>query len=270
MEQLQVLWNQLINSGVELGKHILAAICIYFIGQFLIRMLNRGMQKMMNRRTLDPEIRSFFGSAVSISLNVLLIVAIIGALGIETTSFAALIASFGVAAGMALSGQMQNLASGILILIQRPYHIGDYVIFSEGEGVVVGIQIFTTKLRTPDNKVVTVPNGIIASGTVTNVTAEKTRRIDFEIGVEYDTNFDTVRTALMEIAKNDADVLDDPAPQVMLSELADSSVNAKLRVWVPSDKYWDVYFRINETVYKTFNEKGIGFPFPQLTIHQAK
>lgn len=271
LENMEIFWEKVITSGVDLGKRMLAAIIIFVVGHYLIRLVEWLLNRSMNRKTFDPEVRSFLASAVSIGLNLLLVIAIIGALGIETTSFAALLTSAGVAIGMALSGQMQNLAGGILILLQRPYHIGDYIISGTAEGVVTGIHIFNTILLTTDNKEITIPNGSITSSVLINVTSQDKRRIDLEYSVEYNTDIDLVRQILMDIATADEQVLDNPAPpKIMLSKLADSSVDVKLRIWVPTASYWDVLFRINEAVYKTFNEKGIGFPFPQLTVHQAK
>lgn len=269
VENIQVLWEKLIVSGVDIGKRILAAIIIYFVGQIILAIVNRILRRNAQRKTMAPEVRSFVSSAIRIGLNVLIVIAIIGTLGIETSSFAALLASVGVAIGMALSGQMQNLAGGLLILIQHPYRIGDYIITSGTEGVVASIQIFTTKLLTPDNKEVIIPNSSITSGVLTNISAQKTRRIDFTFGVEYNTDIDKVRSVLQSIAEADSEILKDPAPVIMVEELADSSVNIKLRVWVEAVHYWDVMFRTNETVYKTFNREGISFPFPQLTVHQG-
>lgn len=269
IENWRVLWEKLITSGVDLGKRLLAAIVIYLVGRMIIAIVNHILARNAKRKTMDPEVRSFMNSAIRIGLNILIIIAVIGALGIETSSFAALLASAGVAIGMALSGQMQNLAGGILILIQRPYRIGDYIITNGTEGTVTSIQIFTTKMLTPDNREVTIPNGAISSAVLINVTAQKTRRIDFSFGVEYNTDVDKVRQALKAIVDADKDILKDPEPMIAVEDLADSSVNIKLRIWVESPNYWDVTFRTKEAVYKKFNEEGIAFPFPQLTVHQG-
>ncbi len=269
IENMEIFWEKVIASGVDLGKRMIAAVLIFVVGHYLIRLVNWLLNRSMNNKTFDPEIRSFLGSAVSIGLNVLLVVAIIGALGIETTSIAALLTSAGVAIGMALSGQMQNLAGGIIILLQRPYRIGDYIITTGAEGTVTSIQIFCTKMLTPDNKEITIPNGMISSNVLTNISAQKTRRIDFEIDVEYDSDLDHVREVLQEIVDADEQVLHDPVPMIAVSGLKDSSVGVKLRIWVEAVHYWEVYFRMNETIYRQFNKNNISFPFPQLTIHQG-
>lgn len=186
------------------------------------------------------------------------------------TSFAAILASVGVAAGMALSGNLQNFAGGIVILVLRPYKIGDFVQIGGESGVVKSIQIFNTVLTTPDNKTIIIPNNSIASGNLTNYSTEEKRRVDFSFGVDYGTDIKKVRQVLETIIANDARILKDPAHFIGLGELADSSVNITVRVWVKSADYWDVFFAMNETVYDTFNKEGINFPFPQVTVHKAE
>ena len=199
----------------------------------------------------------------------ILIISVVGALGIETTSFAALLASAGVAIGMAMSGQMQNLAGGVLILLQKPYKIGDYIETNGIQGVVESVQIFTTKLKTVDNKVITVPNGAISGSVLTNYSDQPLRRVDFSFGVEYGQDFEKAKQVLMQVVDADEHILKDPAPFVELGELADSSVNITVRVWCNGADYWTVFFDMNRKVYETFNKEGIGFPFPQITVHQA-
>ena len=203
-------------------------------------------------------------------LTVLLIVAIVNKLGVETTSFAALLASAGVAVGMALSGNLQNFAGGLIVLLFRPYKVGDWI-ESQGEsGTVREIQIFHTILTTADNKVVYIPNGALSSGTIVNYSREDTRRIEWIIGVEYGENFDKIEDVTRRIIAADSRILDTPTPFIALHALDASSVNIVIRVWVKSEDYWGVYFDINKTIYAVYNKEGIGFPFPQLTVHQAK
>ena len=181
-----------------------------------------------------------------------------------------LLASVGVAVGMALSGNLSNFAGGVIILVFRPYKVGDYIEASTGaSGTVTDIQIFHTVLTTPDNKVIFAPNGAMSSAVVTNYSRKETRRLDFTFGVEYGTDFQQARTILMEIINQDTRILKDPTPFVEIGALADSSVNITVRVWVNASDYWAVNFDMNKNVYATFNEKGISFPFPQLTVHQA-
>ena len=259
-----------LNSGIELGGRILAALIIFIIGKFLINWANKLFATTLQKRNVDASIQSFLKSIVNITLLVMLFLAVIGKLGIELTSFAALLASVGVAVGMALSGNLSNFAGGVIILVFRPYKVGDYIEASTGaSGTVTDIQIFHTVLTTPDNKIIFAPNGAMSSAVVTNYSRKETRRLDFTFGVEYGTDFQQARTILMEIINKDTRILKDPAPFVEVGALADSSVNITVRVWVNASDYWAVNFDMNKNVYATFNEKGISFPFPQLTVHQA-
>ena len=259
-----------LNASIDLGGRILAALIIFIIGKILVNWANKLFAKMLEKRKVEPSIQSFLKSIVNITLLVLLFLAVIGKLGIELTSFAALLASAGVAVGMALSGNLSNFAGGVIILVFRPYKVGDYIEASTGAaGTVTDIQIFHTVLTTPDNKVVFAPNGAMSGAVVTNYSRKETRRVDFLFGVEYGTDFNQAKSIIMEVINKDSRILKDPAPFVELGALADSSVNITVRVWVNAADYWAVNFDMNKNVYATFNEKGISFPFPQLTVHQA-
>ena len=268
--KVEQLIQKLLDWGLNAGGHLLGAILIFIIGRFLISFLNRMLARILAKRRVDAGIQSFTKSLVNILLTVLLIVAIVNKLGVETTSFAALLASAGVAVGMALSGNLQNFAGGLIVLLFRPYKVGDWI-ESQGEsGTVREIQIFHTILTTADNKVVYIPNGALSSGTIVNYSREDTRRVEWVIGVEYGENFDKVEEVTRRLIADDKRILDTPAPYIALQTLDASSVNVVIRVWVKSPDYWDVYFDMNRTIYATFNKEGIGFPFPQLTIHPAK
>ena len=259
-----------LNASIDLGGRILAALIIFIIGKILVNWANKLFAKMLEKRKVEPSIQSFLKSIVNITLLVLLFLAVIGKLGIELTSFAALLASAGVAVGMALSGNLSNFAGGVIILVFRPYKVGDYIEASTGAaGTVTDIQIFHTVLTTSDNKVVFAPNGAMSGAVVTNYSRKDTRRVDFLFGVEYGTYFNQAKSIIMEVINKDSRILKDPAPFVELGALADSSVNITVRVWVNATDYWAVNFDMNKNVYATFNEKGISFPFPQLTVHQA-
>ena len=259
-----------LNSCIDLGGRILAALIIFIIGKLIVNWINRLFAKMLERRKVDASIQSFLKSIVNITLMVLLFLAVIGKLGIELTSFAALLASAGVAIGMALSGNLSNFAGGVIILVFRPYKVGDYIEASTGaSGTVTDIQIFHTVLTTPDNRIVFAPNGAMSGAVVTNYSRKDTRRLDFTFGVEYGTDFELAKSTIMEVISKDSRILKDPAPFIELGALADSSVNITVRVWVNAADYWGVNFDMNKNVYATFNAKGISFPFPQLTVHQA-
>ena len=259
-----------LNSCIDLGGRILAALIIFIIGKLIVNWINRLFAKMLERRKVDASIQSFLKSIVNITLMILLFLAVIGKLGIELTSFAALLASAGVAIGMALSGNLSNFAGGVIILVFRPYKVGDYIEASTGaSGTVTDIQIFHTVLTTPDNRIVFAPNGAMSGAVVTNYSRKDTRRVDFSFGVEYGTDFELAKSTIMEVISKDSRILKDPAPFIELGALAESSVNITVRVWVNAAEYWGVNFDMNKNVYATFNEKGISFPFPQLTVHQA-
>lgn len=268
-ESMHTLIEKGIDLGIEAGKSIIIAVVTYFVGKTLISLVNRMLSGMMERRNVDPAIQSFAKSLANILLMILLAISVVSALGVNTTSFAALLASGGVAVGMALSGNLQNLAGGIVILLFRPFRVGDYI-EAQGTGGTVGeIQIFHTILTTPDNKKIYLPNGALSSGNITNYSKEPLRRVDFTVAVEYGEDIDKVRKALREILDRDERVLQEPTPVIVLGALADSSVNITVRVWVKSENYWNVFFETNETIYNEFNRQGINFPYPQLTIHQG-
>ena len=268
--QLDTVIGKLIDLGVDLGGRILGALIIFIIGKFLISWANKLFAKLLIKRKVDAGVQTFLKSMVSLLLYVMLGLAVIGKLGIELTGFAALLASAGVAIGMALSGNLQNFAGGIIILVFRPYKVGDYIEASTGaSGTVQEIQIFHTVLVTPDNKVVYAPNGAMSNAVVTNYSHKEVRRVDFSFGVEYGTDFDRVQAVLNSIIAADNRILSTPAPFIELGQLADSSVNITVRVWTKASDYWGVFFDMNKTVYATFNKEGIEFPFPQLTVHSV-
>lgn len=269
-----VHWDQIITQmiswSLDAGKHILVALVVYLIGHYLIKLLNYLLARFLERRKVEISVQTFVRSFVSILLQVLLIISVVGALGVNTTSFAALLASFGVAIGMALSGNLQNFAGGIIILFLKPYKVGDWVEAQGTSGAVQAIQIFHTILLTADGKLIYVPNGAMSSGTITNYTLTPTRRVEWVIGIEYGEDVEKARKVVLDILQSDKRVKDDPAPTVVLSELNNSSVDMTIRCWVDNDDYWNVLFQTREKIYNTFNANGIGFPFPQVTVHQAR
>ena len=268
--QLEKVIEQTIRAGIEAGKSILLALVIFLEGRFLIGLINKLAARMMERKHLDASIQSFLKSFINILLTILLLISVVSALGVNTTSFAALLASAGVAVGMALSGNLQNLAGGIIILLFKPYKVGDYVDAQGVSGTVKEIQIFHTILQTVDHKVIYVPNGALSSGSVVNYSLSEDRRIEWSIGVEYGTDAEKVKSTLLSIASADGRILQDPAPFIALSGLGESSVDFVLRACVKNADYWDVYFDLNRQIYEVFGQKGISFPFPQMVVHQAK
>lgn len=270
LDKLQMFLQTLIDLGVSAGGRLLGALLIFVVGRFIISFLNRLVARIMVRRHIDASIQSFVRSLVNILLTVLLIIAVVSKLGVETTSFAALLASAGVAVGMALSGNLQNFAGGLIVLLLRPYKVGDLIESQGVVGTVHEIQIFHTILLTADNKVIYIPNGSLSSGTVVNYSREETRRVEWIVGVEYGQSYEKVEATVQSILAADSRILQNPAPFIALHALDASSVNVVIRVWVKAPDFWGVYFDTNRAIYDTFNREGIGFPFPQLTVHRAE
>ena len=267
---VEQLLSKLLDWGIEVGKDLLGAIIIYIVGRFIIKQVGRLLARILEKRKLEISVQTFLRSLVSILLNLILAFAIVSRLGVETTSFAALLASAGVAIGIALSGNLSNFAGGLIILVFKPFKVGDYIEGQNANGTVREIQIFHTILTTVDNKVIYVPNGALSSNAITNYNKQETRRAEWVFGVEYGEDFEKVKAVLQRIIDADPRILKDPAPMIALGALSASSVDIKVRAWAKTADYWDVYFDMNKIVYDTFNKEGIGFPFPQLTVHQAK
>lgn len=268
-QRLEMILQQLWDWSISAGKNIIMAAIVYVVGRFVVSLLNRLVAGMLERRHVEATIQTFLKSFVNILLIVLLIISVVSALGVNTTSFAALLASAGVAIGMALSGNLQNLAGGLIILLFKPYKVGDWVEAQSTSGTVKEIQIFHTLLTTSDNKVVYIPNGAMSSGIITNFSRNDTRRVEWVVGVEYGDNIDHIKEVVQELVEADKRILTDPAPKVLLYALSASSVDISIRAWTTNADYWDVYFDMNRRIYDEFNKRGIDFPFPQLTIHQS-
>lgn len=268
--RLDELIDRLYDVSLNAGKHIIAALLVLMVGRLLVKLLNRLVAKMLDRRHIDVGVQSFLRSAVNILLTTLLVVSVIGALGINTTSFAALLASAGVAVGMALSGNLQNFAGGIVVLLFKPYKVGDWIESQGVEGSVVEIQIFHTILRTADNKIVFVPNGSMSTAVVTNYSREATRRLQWTVGVDYGEDVERVKAVVAEVLKGEPRILTTPQPLIVVEALADSSVNIMVRVWVKQEDYWDVHYEMYQKIYDSFNAAGINFPYPQQTVHIVK
>lgn len=268
--KLEEAIRSLVEHGSQLGFTIIKALIVFLVGRLVIDLLNKLVRKILSKRDIDPSVKTFVGSLVNVSLTILLIISVVGALGVQTTSFAALLASAGVAVGMALSGNLQNFAGGLVILLFKPYKVGDWIETQQGSaGTVKEIQIFHTILTTGDNKLIYIPNGSLSSGVVINYSHQETRRVEWIIGIDYGEDYNKVQQIVRDILAEDKRILNEPAPFIALHALDASSVNVVVRVWVNSGDYWGVYFDTNKAIYETFNEKGINFPFPQLTVHQG-
>ncbi|MCH2192969.1 mechanosensitive ion channel domain-containing protein [Kordia sp.] len=247
---------------VDYGLKVVAALAILIIGLFIIKLIVRLSIKVMKRRGIDETLLKFLGSLLGWTLKILLFVIVASQLGIETTSFAAIIGAAGLAIGLALQGSLSDFAGGVLIMIFKPYRIGDLVEAQGVLGVVKEIQIFTTHLNTPENKLAIIPNGAISNGNIVNYTAEVTLRVDHVIGVAYDSDIKQTKDVLMKVLTDHPKVLKDPAPTVNVSELADSSVNFAVRPWAKAAHYWDVYFDVLEHTKIALDAAGIEIPYP--------
>lgn len=253
--------------GVEIGINLITAIVIFVVGRTIARMLSKTARKVMQRQEVDKILESFVSSLLYWALMTVVIIAAIDRLGVQTTSLIAVMGAAGLAVGLALQGSLSNFAAGVLIVLFRPYRVGDFIEAAGVNGVVVQVQILTTVLKTGDNKQVIIPNSEVMSSIITNYSANDTRRVDLTIGVSYDDNLDKVRSTLLEIVKADQRVLTDPECVIAVSELADSSVNFVVRPWVQTADYWNVYFGLTETIKKRFDAEGISFPYPQQDVH---
>lgn len=250
------------NLIVEFAPKLLAAILIWIIGSWVIKMILKVLKRSLNKGDYDDSLKKFLVNLASWTLKIVLIVVILGTVGIETTSFAAILAAAGLAIGMALQGSLGNFAGGVLIMIFKPIKIGD-LIEAQGElGVVKEIEIFTTKLLSPTNKEVIIPNGALSNGNIVNYSTEGVLRVDLTFGVSYDADIKQTKDVLMKVLTDQSNVLKDPAPTVNVSELADSSVNFAVRPWCKVEDYWDVYFDTHENVKTALDAAGIEIPYP--------
>lgn len=269
-EHLEKVLQKLIDMGLAAGKNILLAIVVYIAGRFIIKLINRLMLRTFAQRKVELSVQTFLKSFINILLTIILIVSVISVLGINTTSIAALLASAGVAVGMALSGNLQNLAGGLIILVFKPYKVGDYIEAQGTQGTVREIQIFHTIVTRPDSTLAYVPNGAMSSGLITNYSRNELRRLDFVVGVDYGVDVSRVEEITRRIVDNNPLVLSDPAPFIAVDALAESSVNVLIRVWSKTTDYWKLYYDLRREIYDTYNREGIDFPFPQQTVHIAK
>ncbi len=265
------LINKLATTIVEFAIHLAVAIVVFYAGRFIINKLYGLTNRILTRRSVDRSLTTFILSLVRMVLYFILVVTVIGIIGINTSSFIAIFASAGVAIGMALSGTLQNFAGGVLILLLKPYRVGEYIEAQGYAGVVKEIQIFSTIIVTPDNKSIIVPNGPLSTSSINNWSREKFRRIDWTVGISYGDDVAKAREVITELLRSDGRIIEDEnsghTTQIFLSELADSSVNLSVRAWVNSSDYWPVYFKVNELIYNTLPLHGLSFPFPQLDVH---
>jgi small conductance mechanosensitive channel len=266
----QLLQDKGIDIGLDLGIKVATALAIFLIGKFVIRLAVGAIAKVMQKQDVDKTLETFICNLVRTALMVVVVIAAIGALGVETTSFIAIFGAAGLAVGLALQGSLSNFASGVLIVLFRPYKVGDWIEAAGISGSVEQVQILTTILKTGDNKQIIVPNSQIMDSIITNYSANDTRRVDMVVGVSYSDDLDKVRKTLEDLIAAEDRILSEPAPTIAVSALADSSVNFVVRPWVNSADYWGVMFDMTEAIKKRFDKEGISFPFPQQDVHLYK
>ena len=271
MEEVNNLSERLYDLVMTYGPKLVGAIITLIIGLWVISILRGAIRRRFEKQNVDPSLRGFLNSLIGIGLKAMLWIAVIGMMGVQMTSFVAILGAAGLAVGMALSGTLQNFAGGVMILIFKPFKVGNYISAQGHSGTVNEIQIFNTILKTPDNKTIIIPNGGLATGSMINFSAEPKRRVDFTFGIAYGDDVDKAKEVLLKLIKADERILNDPAePFIAVSELADSSVNLVVRVWAEAANYWGIYFDLHEKVYKTFDKEGLNIPFPQMDVHVQK
>lgn len=259
-----------IEKVLDLGPKLLLAIIILYVGFKIIKVVLNIWDRIMKRHRVEVSLRRFIHSLFAISLKVLLLISVLSMVGIPMTSFVAVLGAAGLAIGLALKGSLSNFAGGFMIIFFKPFKVGDYIIAQGEEGTVHSITIFSTVLHTADNQKIIIPNGDLSNGSITNKSAEKTRRVDMIFGIGYEDNLKKAKELLFGIIKADKRIHKDPAPFVGIDALADSSVNFKIKVWCDTDDYWRIYYAMNENVKLTFDKEGISIPYPQQDVHLHK
>ncbi len=267
MENLEGILATVYDLAIHYGLKILLAVVTLIIGLWIIKVVLKALNKNMEKKDVDATLRQFLGSLLSMLLKVMLIISVISMLGVEMTSFVAILAAAGLAVGMALSGTLQNFAGGAMLVIFKPFKVGDFIDAQGYMGTVKEIQIFNTILKTPDNKTIIIPNGGLSTSAMTNFSTEPQRRVDFTFGIGYGDDIDKAKKVIEGLIAADNRILKDPAPFIAVSELADSSVNFVVRVWANAADYWGIHFDMIENVKKAFDKEGISIPFPQTDVH---
>ena len=264
-------FNELLESAPDLlikyGGQLVLAIVVLIIGLWIVKIIVNSVGRLMEKKNTDPSLRPFLKSLLSSLLKVMVVISVMTIVGIPMTSFIAILAAAGLAIGMALSGTLQNFAGGVMLLMFKPFKVGDFIEAQGFMGTVKEIQIFNTILKTPDNKTIIIPNGGLSTSPMTNFSTEATRRVDFSFGIGYSDDIDKARSVIDGLIKADSRIHKDPEPFIAVGELADSSVNFTVRVWADAGDYWGIHFDLIEKVKKAFDKEGVSIPFPQTDVH---
>lgn len=267
MGNLEAYYGKAVELLMSYGPKLLLAIVVLLIGLWLIKILVNFIRKVMEKGGTDASLQKFLLSLVSILFKALLIISVASMIGIATTSFIAILGAAGLAIGLALSGNLSNFAGGVLILFLKPFKVGDFINAQGHAGTVHEIQIFHTILKTPDNKTIIIPNGILSNGSIINFSTESQRRVDLTFNVGYNDDLKKAREVLQQVVSSDQKVLKDPAPAILVSQLGNNAVNLEVRAWCKTADYWDVYFNMHENVKLAFDKAGVSIPFAQQDIH---
>jgi len=266
----QEITTKITEIILEYGPKFLGAIAVLIIGSWIIKLINNRVDFVLSKNKIETSLKPFVKNLVSLLLKTLLIISVLGMIGVKMTSFIAILGAVGLAIGMALSGTLQNLAGGVVILLFKPFRVGDFIDTQGHKGVVKEIQVFNTLLKSFDNKTIILPNGPVATSSLVNYSTEPLRRVDWTFGIGYGDSIEKAKEVLQSLANVDSRILKDPAFFIGVSELGDSSVNFAVRAWVKAEDYWGVFFDMNENVYNSFNEAGLNIPFPQMDVHVHK
>lgn len=264
------IMNWLQTNGLDFAWKLAGALLIYIVGRIIVKSVNNGVAKVMKRSSLDETVSRFLGQIVSITLTIVLWIVVLSSLGFNPESLLVVLGGASLAVGLALKDNLSNLAGGVSMLVLKPFRVGDFIDSAGTSGTVEEIRIFHTALKTPTNERILVPNGALASSTIKNFSAFETRRLDLVFGVGYNDDLDKVRGILQGLIDADSRILRDPEPAILVSELADSSVNFTVRLWVKGSDFWPTRFDMIENVKKTFDKEGVSIPFPQLDMHHHK
>jgi small conductance mechanosensitive channel len=270
MNAIEVLWAKFYDGVTTFGPRLVAALIVLGIGWWIIKITQKSLRNTFEKRGMEASLRGFLNSIIGVLLKIMLLITVVAMLGVEMTSFIAILAAAGVAIGMALSGTLQNFAGGVMILLFKPFKVGHYINAQGHSGTVNEIQIFNTILKTPDNVTIIIPNGGLSTSSMTNYSMEQRRRVDFLFGIGYGDDVDKAKEVLRKLIDDDERILQEPVPFIAVKELGDSSVNIVVRAWAEAKNYWAIYFDMHEKVYKTFNKEGLNIPFPQMDVHVHK
>lgn len=264
------LLTWLTEVGLDYGLKLLGAIVVLVVGLWIVKFISKRTAVVIDKTDITPALKTFVKSMLSVVLKIILIISVLGMVGIEMTTFIAMLTAASLAIAMAFNGTLANFAGGVMILFFKPFRIGDFIDAQGHMGTVKEIQIFVTILTTPDNKTIIIPNGGLSTGSLTNFSTEPNRRVDWSFSIAYGDDFDTAKAMILKMLKDDSRTLADPEPFIVLGAMADSSVNITVRAWVKAADYWTLFFDMNERFYKEAGKHGLSIPFPQLDVHLNK